>query len=186
MHSLGEQSTRRIQSSYREKSFRHLTHFHAGARLLLICTLNSPLSNFKHPTNGVLTTLPGDSASDKTGPFHNNQQKIFLVKMSAYYHGQTKEYKDQICGKRWGEEGDDNISSITGGGAACTNEAPFGILAKCTGGCRAGVSGGSFPLFEGLSGDWVISAAEKRTQHCYFCSGSSDLQWQGKRMEAAW
>lgn len=116
MHSLGEQSTRQIQSSYRQTSFHRLAHFHVGIRLLLICTLNSLLSNFKHPTKGVLTTLPRGSASDKTGPFHNNQQKILLVKMSAHYQGQAKEYKDQICGKHWGEEGDDNISSLTGGG----------------------------------------------------------------------
>lgn len=149
--------------------------------------MNSLLSNFKYPTNGVLTTLPGDSASDKTGPFHNNQQKFFLVKMSAYYQDQAKEYKDQICGKRWGEEGDDNISSITGGGAACANGAPLGILAKCSGHCRAGVSGGSSPAFEELSGDWAISAAEETTQNCYFPNGSSDLQWQRKRRaEAAW
>lgn len=53
---------------------------------------------------------------------------------------------------------------------------------KCSGGCRAGVSGGSSPLFEGLSGVWAISAAEKRTQHWYFPNSSSDLQWQGKRI----
>lgn len=140
MHSLGEQSTRQIQICYMQMSFNHLAHSHVGARLFLICTLSSLLSNFKHAIKGVLTTLLRDRASDKTEPFHNNQQKILLVKMSVHYQGQAKEYKDQICVEHWGEEEDDNINSITGGEAACANGAPLGIISKCSGSCRAGVS----------------------------------------------
>jgi len=88
-----------IQSSNRQRSFHHIAHLHVVTRSLLICALNSLLSNFKHPSNGVLPLSSGDSASDKTGPFHNDQQTVFLVKISACYQGQAKEYADQICGK---------------------------------------------------------------------------------------
>lgn len=69
--------------------------------------------------------------------------------MSAHYQGQANEYNEQNFGKCRGEEGDDNISGITGGGTACVKRAPLRNLRKYSGGCRTGVSGCPVQFLEG-------------------------------------